>query len=81
MIEAFIVRFLANVSREVLLDIVRALMKEFILKQDKDELNAVVKDLKAVIDETAESELSDDEKNKRLADAGRGVAQRMRERK
>ena len=80
MLTKFFASLLANISKDLLMDLFKAILVELILKEDKAELSKAVDHLKKVIDETKESEMSDDEKNKLLINAGRDVANRMRKR-
>ena len=80
MFSKFIASIIASVSEEMLLDFFRAILTELTLDKDKAALSKAVDHLKQVVDETKTSEASDDEKNKLLIDAGRGVADRLRKR-
>lgn len=80
MFSKFIASIIASVSEEMLLDFFRAIFTELTLDKDKAALSKAVDHLKQVVDETKTSEASDDEKNKLLIDAGRGVADRLRKR-
>lgn len=80
MLSKFFASLIANVSEEMLIDLFKAILRELTLSKDKAGLSQAVDHLKKVIDETKESEMSDDEKNNLLIDAGRDVANRMRKR-
>ncbi len=76
---SFLVSFIAGVSEEMLLDIFKAVLLEITVTRKTADFSKTVKHLKEVIDEVAKAEgLSDDEKNTRLADAGRAAVERLR---
>lgn len=79
MLEKFFARFIANVSEELFMDLVRALVREWALRRKKGDIHQAVIELKKVIDETAAEGMSDDEKNARLVDAGRVVVDKLRD--
>lgn len=79
MIAKFFAAIIANVSEQVLMDLVRAIVKEWALNRKKADIHTAVDSLKKVIDETAGEGMSDAEKNARLVDAGRAVADRVRD--
>lgn len=77
MIQGFFAKFIAGVSEELLIDLFKAVMHEILLKRKKADIHELVADLKTVIDETAKQDVSDVEKNIRLAAAGRAVIARL----
>lgn len=78
MMAKFFATFIAGVSEELFMDLVRAIVKEYALNRKKGDIHAAVLDLKKVI-ETAGEGLSDAEKNARLIDAGRAVIDKLRD--
>lgn len=79
MIAKFFAAVIANVSEEMLTDLFRTLVKEYALNRKKGDIDKARDNLKQIIEETAAAELTDAEKNARLSDAGRAVADRLRD--
>lgn len=77
MIQNFLTKFVAGVSEEMLVDLFKMIMREILLKRKKADIHSLVNDLKVVIDETANQDVSDVEKNIRLTAAGRAVIARL----
>lgn len=79
MISKFLAGLVANISEELLMDLFATVMRELTLKRKKADITKTVSSLKVVIAELENAEgMSEDEKNSRLADAGRAVVERMR---
>lgn len=81
MMTKFFATLIASVSEEMLMDLFRAIMREIALNRKKADIAKTIDNLKAVIAEVEKAEMTDEEKNARLADAGRDVAERMRNRR
>lgn len=80
MIARFFATLIANVSEELLMDLFATVMRELTLKRKKADITKTVEGLKAVIAELESAQgMTDNEKNTRLADAGRAVVERMRD--
>jgi hypothetical protein len=78
MIEKFFASLITNVSEQMLTDLFRAILREIMLNRKKNDITQTVDALKAVLAEVSTAGMTDDEKNTRLADAGRAVIERMR---
>lgn len=76
---AFITKLLAGVSEQMLIDLFQAIVREIVLNRKKSDITHLAANLKAVVDEVANTELTDDEKNARLVVAGRSVIDRLRQ--
>lgn len=75
----FLIKLLASVSEEVVMDIFRAVVREYMLARKKGDISKAAADLKGVIAEVESAEgMSNDEKNSKLIDAGRPVINRLR---
>lgn len=72
-------KFIANVSEELIMDLVRACVREYAHARKKGDIAKAVADLKKVIEETATEGMTDAEKNALLIDAGRAVNDRLRD--
>lgn len=79
MLERFFAKFIAGVSEELFMDLVRACVREYALRRKKGDISKAVADLKKVIEETATEGMTDAEKNALLIDAGRGVVDKLRD--
>lgn len=79
MMAKFFASLIANISEEMLMDFFRLLVREYAHKRKKADFSQAVNDLKKVIEETANQEMSDAEKNSHLVDAGRAAVDRLRD--
>lgn len=79
MFEQFFAKFIAEVSEEVFMDVVRAIVREYAHARKKGDIKAAVADLRKVIEETATEGMTDAEKNALLIDAGRVVVGKLRD--
>ena len=77
MINRFIAAILARVSENILQDIFRAVILEWIIYRKKKGLEVAVSNFNDVLSSLDEGELSEDEKNLQLTVAGRSFNDRM----
>lgn len=79
MITAFFSKLIAGVSEELLGDLLRALLREILLKRKTADLSKAVDQIEKVIaDLEAEQGFTDDEKNAKLIVAGRAAIASLR---
>lgn len=75
-------KLLANISEELLLDLFRAVVRELLLKRNKEVLGKAVDQIEQAVTEWKQTEGVDDEEEiQKLIAAGRVAVQRMRDRK
>lgn len=78
--KTLLLKFIAGLSEELLLDLFKTIVKEFLVNRKKGNLSEAVDELQSVIDEVKQAEgLSIDEKNSKLIDAGRPVINSLRD--
>ncbi len=70
MIERLIVLFLANISEELLSDVIKAISREIRANRKKEKLKEAVEDLKKAVKE---------KDNEKITNAGRAAIARMRD--
>jgi hypothetical protein len=70
---------MANISEQLLDDLFKALIREYLTSRKKADLSKAVTELQDVITEVALNQrMSEDEKNSKLIDAGRDAVNRVR---
>jgi hypothetical protein len=79
MIEAFLIKFFAQVSEEVLLDVLAALMKEITLNRKKETFGKAVDKMEAAVAELQTEGGNDEKETQALIDAGRDAVRRLRD--
>lgn len=77
MIARFFAKLIAGISEELLQDLLRTIMREILVARKKADMAAAMRELETVMKELNE-EMTNDEKNQKLIDAGRAVVKRVR---
>ncbi len=79
MVEKFIAFILAKVSEQVLNDIFKAIMREIVLARKKGDISQAATEFRILLNELAIEEITNEEKNAKLIDAGRKLTDSVRE--
>lgn len=74
-------KFFASISEELLMDLFRAILRELMLKRNKEVLGKAVTEIELAAAELNAAEGDTDEETKKLIDAGRVAVARVRDRK